>query len=100
MINKNSINSSSQALLMIDKIKYSIFDRNEILLNNKINDNSHHGSPKSKIRNIKLRKVRTSNKIKKSPVKSTPTKKTTRKKQQAMEIFEEIKSNNNILFHL
>jgi len=95
MINKNSINSSSQALLMIDKIKYSIFDRNEILLNNKINDNSHHGSPKSKIRNIKLRKVRTSNKIKKSPVKSTPTKKTTRKKQQAMEIFEEIKSNNN-----
>jgi hypothetical protein len=97
LINNNSINSSSQAVLMIDKIKYTIFNRNEILLKNKINDNSQHGSPKSKEKSLKLRKVRTtSNKIKKSPVKNSPTKKTTRKKQ-AMEISEEIKTNDNTI---
>lgn len=97
IINKSSLNSSSQTVLMIDEIMNTIFDTKEILLRNKNNDNSPHKSKKYsneiqklKVKN-KLRKVRTtSNKIKRTPTKNNSIKKAIRKKQSS----EEIESHN------
>ena len=108
LVNKNSLNSSSQTALMIDEIMNTLFDTTEILLRKSKNSDSSsqrksrknsNGSSKSKAtkNNVKLRKVRTSaSKIKKVPVKASPAKKVVRKKQvlkdsdvESMEVSEE-----------
>jgi len=93
IMNKRSMNSSSQTVLMIDEIMNTIFDTTEILLRSK-NGNSQNKSkkysneiPKAKVKNTKLRRIRTtSNKIKKTAIKNGPVKRTTKKKQISKEI--------------